>query len=77
MELDFDQDIADYFLTIHIKKPHKSEEVIIIHTSEIRDVQSNLLSKETLQNLLYFICTKTQRYFFRFSFRATYIIFSP
>ena len=33
-------------------------------------------SSEMLQNLQYFIYTKTQSYFFHFSFRATTLFFS-
>ena len=47
------------------------------HSSEILDVKSNLLSRETLYNLPYFIYTKTQSCFFHVSFHAMYFIFSP
>ena len=40
------------------------------HSSEIRGLCSTKCSRETLQNLLYFMYKKTHVVFFRFSFRA-------
>ena len=46
-------------------------EVKIYHSSEIRDLCLMKWHGEMLQNLTYFIYTKTQSCFFHFSFRAT------
>ena len=42
-----------------------------VHSSEIRGLCLMKCPSKTLQNLLYFIHTKTQSCFFHFSFRAT------
>ena len=44
---------------------------VINHSSEIKSLSLMKCPSKMLQNLPYFICTKTQSCFFRFSFRAT------
>ena len=44
---------------------------LCIHSSQFQSLCSTKSSSKTLENLPYFICTKTQSCCFRFSFRAT------
>ena len=44
---------------------------VFFHSSQFQSLCLTKSSNETLQNLPYFIYTKTQSCFFRFSFRAT------
>ena len=44
---------------------------VCIHSSQFQSLCSTKSPSETLQNLSYFMHTKTQSCFFRFSFRAT------
>ena len=54
---------------------HDLLQVKLLHSSQFLGLCSTKSSSETLQNLPYFICMKTQSCFFRFSFRA--ILYFP
>ena len=45
--------------------------LLVCHSSQFQSLCSTKRSSEMLQNLPYFIYTKSQSYFFHFSFRAT------
>ena len=49
----------------------KQKQHICLHSSQFQSLCSTKSSSETLQNLPYFVHTKTQSCFFRFSFCAT------
>ena len=50
---------------------------IVVYSSEIRGLCLMKGPSEMLQSLPYFIYTKTQSFFFHFSFCTSYFIFSP
>ena len=67
------KDLDDRTRSVQKYEYHFFSDQTTCHSSEIQNVRSNYLSREMLQNLLYFIYTKTQSCSFQFSFRVFHL----